>query len=200
MKHLIICIVTISLLVSCGNGDHKKIVIMSKGTADVNLNDKVITAKDGSGHEEKTIDVMEKEVSFKLNAPAGEATVNMTENGYYVVNVKNDTIIGSYQEYSAPKTTQTQYTQDDIKHKIDSLNQLVENKSISAANRNFYILPNTAAKITNNLDAIIVGPYHRMTSAAKIDGKDPEVYRFFSIKEIRETIAKLTELTIPVKK
>jgi hypothetical protein len=35
-----------------------------------------------------------------------------------------------------------------------------------------------------------------MRSAEKKDGEDPEVYRFYSIKEIRETIAKLQALTV----
>jgi hypothetical protein len=35
-----------------------------------------------------------------------------------------------------------------------------------------------------------------MRSAAKINGKDPEVYRFYSIKEVRETVGKLEALTV----
>jgi len=35
-----------------------------------------------------------------------------------------------------------------------------------------------------------------MRSAEKVDGKDPEIYRFYSIKEIREMIAKLQALTV----
>jgi hypothetical protein len=36
-----------------------------------------------------------------------------------------------------------------------------------------------------------------MRSAEKVDGQAPEVYRFYSIREIRETIGKLEELTKP---
>ena len=86
-------------------------------------------------------------------------------------------------------------TQEDLKHDIDSLEQLTEGKNISAANRNFYILPKTTVKISDNLDAFVVGPFHRMTSIEKVDGKLPEVYRFYSIQEVRETIEKLTALT-----
>ena len=35
-----------------------------------------------------------------------------------------------------------------------------------------------------------------MTSIEKEEGKEPEVYRFFTANEIRETIAKLQKLTI----
>jgi hypothetical protein len=39
-----------------------------------------------------------------------------------------------------------------------------------------------------------------MTSAASKNGEAPEVYRFYSIREIRETIGKLEDLTRPIKK
>jgi hypothetical protein len=137
-------------------------------------------------------------VILQLDAPAGKTSIELKEKGLYILNVKNDTIIGSYQNYTAPALQKNIMTQDDLKLKIDSLQQLTTGKNISAANRNFFILPNQAAKITENVDAIIVGPYHQMRSAEKVDGKDPEVYRFYSIREIRETIGKLEALTKPV--
>jgi hypothetical protein len=39
-----------------------------------------------------------------------------------------------------------------------------------------------------------------MRSAEKVDGKDPEVYHFYSIKEIREKIAEMVALTVAEKK
>ena len=86
-------------------------------------------------------------------------------------------------------------TQEELKHGIDSLIQLTQGKNISAANRNFFVLPKTAVKISDNLDAFVVGPFHRMTSVEKDGDKVPEVYRFYSIQEIREIIDQLTALT-----
>lgn len=85
---------------------------------------------------------------------------------------------------------------ESLVQKIDSLQQLSQGKNVSAANRNFFILPNQATFITANAQAQVVGPYHQMRSAEKIDGKDPEIYRFYSIKEIREMITKLQALTV----
>ena len=82
---------------------------------------------------------------------------------------------------------------------LDSLQLLSEGKNVSEKNRNFFILPNQAVKITENTKAMIVGPYHHMTSAETVDGKAPEVYQFYSIKEIREMILKLQVLTTPKK-
>jgi hypothetical protein len=191
MKQLITTIVICIFLVACG-GD-KKIVVLSKGPAEINTDLKTIKAGEGAGHEEKEAMVSGDKIVFKLSTPAGEATVQLLQNGLYIVNVKNDTIIGSYQNYSAPHE-QKVMTQDYLKKQIDSLQLLSEGKNVTPANRNFYILPNHAAWVTNNLQALIVGPYHKMTSAETVDGKSPEVYRFYSIKEIRETIEKLEVL------
>jgi hypothetical protein len=87
-------------------------------------------------------------------------------------------------------------TQEMIKKSIDSLVALIEGKNVSAANRNYFILPFTAAKITNNMNAVIIAPFHNITTLEKDGDKDPEVYRFFSIKEIREKIEKQKAMTI----
>jgi hypothetical protein len=174
-------------------------VVMSKGPAVINTDAKTITAKEGAGHEEKEITLGGGKMVFKLNTPAGEAVVELLENGLYIVNVKNDTIIGSFVKYGDPKKAQTSVTQEELKKQTDSLQLLLEGKNVSEANRNFFILPNTAKKITDNTKAMIVGPYHRMTSAETVDGKAPDVYRFYSIREIREMIVKLQVLTAPKK-
>lgn len=197
MKHLIACFAAIVLLVSCSD---KKMVVMSKGPAEVNTDTKTIKAGDEAGHELKEITLGGGKMVFKLTTPAGEATVELLENGLYVVNVKNDTIIGSYVKYSDPRLAQNSISQEALRKQIDSLHLLSEGRNVSEANRNFFILPNKAVKISNNTQSMIVGPYHRMTSAEKIDGKNPEVYRFYSIKEIREMIVKLEALTVPEKK
>lgn len=111
------------------------------------------------------------------------------------MNVKNDTIIGSQVNYSDPQLSNQVITQEALRVKIDSLHNLVNNKNVGKATRNFYILPNSAVHLTDNFDAIVVGPFHQMRSAESKDGKAPEVYRFYSIKEIRETIAKLEGMT-----
>ena len=192
----IIALCSVALLLLACSSPGKKIVVMSKGTAEINTAAKTIKATDGAGHEEKTALISGDKVSLQIAAPAGEATVELTENGLYIINVKKDTIIGSYQKYSDPKVAQNVITQESLKQKIDSLQLLSEGKNVSEANRNFFILPNQAIRITGNTEALIVGPYHQMRSAEKIDGKDPEVYRFYSIKEIREMISKLRILTI----
>jgi hypothetical protein len=179
MKQLTFSLLALTLLASCSSSI-KRVYVLSKGPATVDEAAKTISAKDGTGHEEKVVNY----------------TVTLTDKGLYVLNVKNDTIIGALQNYTAPKLQQNLLTQEDLKVKIDSLQQLVAGKIVSKE-KNFFILPNQVVKITDNLEAIIVTPYHQMRSAEKVDGQAPEVYRFYSIREIRETIGKLEELTKP---
>ena len=196
MKKIFYLFATIHVLTSCSE---KKLIVMSKGPAEINTNTKIIKATDGTAHEEKVVTVTGDKVVFKLSTPAGEATVELLENGLYVVNVKNDTIIGSYQNYGDPKLSQNVVTQINLKRRIDSLQLLVEGKNVSKENRNFFILPNKAEKITENTESMVVGPYHRMRSVEKVNGKAPEVYRFYSIKEIRAMIVKMQSLTVAPK-
>jgi hypothetical protein len=194
MKNIAALLFATVLLASCA-GNNKRIIVMSKGPAVYDEATKTITAKDGRGHEEKIINISSAEVALKLNGPTGEASVNFKENGLYIINIKNDTIIGTKQHYVNPKLQNYMMSQDELKVRIDSLYQLTEAKNMSAATHRFFILPNQAVKITDNLEAIIVGPFHQMTTAAKVDGVEPEVYRFYSIREIRETIIKLEGFT-----
>jgi hypothetical protein len=198
MKKLIALFAVSIALFAC-NDSAKKVIVMSKGEADINTSAKTITAKDGAGRNEKMFVLGSGDYSFKLSTPAGEATVQMKENGLYVINVMNDTIIGSYQKYSDPSKTIPVMSQVELKHRIDSLQQLMEGRNVSEANKNFFILPKYAAHITSNTEAEVVGPYHQMRSAAKVDGKEPEIYRFWSIKEIREIVTKLQVLATPKK-
>ncbi len=195
MKNITVCLSLVVLLAACSNNT-KKIIVYSRGNAVIDKDAATITVNEGgSGHEEQTIEYNTPDkISLHIKSPAGETTASIPEKGYYILNAKNDTIIGSYQPYTAPKSQANVLSQETIKQKIDSLQLLMQGKNVSAAKRNYFILPNQAVKITNNTDAFIVGPYHQMTSIAKEGGKEPEVYRFYSLKEIRELIAKLQGL------
>ncbi|CAN5794381.1 hypothetical protein BH10BAC2_BH10BAC2_30110 [soil metagenome] len=183
-------------LTACSSGSEKLIVYTNNG-ATIDEAAKVITIKDTFGHNEKNITFSGGDkTALKVKMLSGEQSIDIAGAGYYIVNVKaRDTIIGGFQKYSTPEEANRVMTQEELAHNIDSLKQMIVGANTNAANKTFFIPPYTAAKITDNEDAFIVGPYHRMTSIEKTGNKDPEVYRFFSIKEVRETIGKLEKLT-----
>lgn len=195
MKNWVSLLLAGSLFASCSN---HKLVVMSKGEAKINAEAGTIVSTDGAGHTEQS--VATGTTHWTIESPAGKGSFDLSEKGLYVVNAKSDTIIGSYQNYVAAEKAGQVISQEMVAQKLDSLKQLAEGKNVSVANRNFYILPNQAVWVTKNVAAEIVGPYHKMTSANSNNGEAPEVYRFYSIKEIRETISKLEVLTAPVKK
>jgi hypothetical protein len=185
MKRLTVCFTTLVLLASC-SGVNKKVVVFSKGDAKVNEDAKTIEVDDGAGHEMK--DVIFDGSELKLITPRGNASVNITGNGLFVLNAQKDTLVGSFISYG--ENAIKKFTQEDIIKQIDSLKLLTQGKNVSAEKRNFYILPNTAAKVTDNVDAIIVAPFHNMKSVEAVDGKAPEVYRFYTTQEVRDNIEK----------
>lgn len=172
----------------------RNIVVYSNNEGTVDKDAKTITQKETSGHVENEISYSSA-VSIVLKGPGGEKTFDIQEPGYYVINAKaNDTIIGGYQKFSAASEAKTTFTQEDIQRSVDSLKNLLAGNTVSGNNPTFFILPYTDQKITSNTDATIVGPYHKISSVESKDGKEPEVYRFYSIKEIRETVDNLEKL------
>ena len=188
------------LLASCSNSV-KKIVIFGRGSIDVNPNAKTITVQDDGPAVDYTTEFrLPSALNLTIKKTSGDVPVTVAANGLYLVNAKKDTVIGSYQNYDAKRAAGKQISQDELKGMIDSLIQLTKNQNVSAANRNFFVLPFTAVKITDNADATIIPPFKQMPLVEQSGNKIPEVYRFYNISEIRETIAKLQELTVPQKK
>lgn len=175
-------------------------MVLNRGTAKIDIESKTVTIKDGAGSEENEMlyNTSEK-ITIKVMKDGKETTANIDENGYYILNTKKDTIVGSFLKFSEQKELSDTFlfTQDVIKKSIDSLIALTQGKNISAANRNFFIPPNTAVKITSNVNATIIAPFHNMRSIEKDGDKEPEVYRFFTNTEMREKIAKQVLLTKP---
>lgn len=195
------CLVAFAaILFTACSSNEKKIMVISKGKATIDVTGKTIAVKDGAGSEEAEMlyNTADK-VVLKVKSEDKEVAIDIPENGYYILNTKNDTLIGSYQNYTeagSPTDTSKMITQEMIQKSIDSLIALTKGKNVSTANKNYYVLPFTAVKVTNNVNAFIVGPFHNITTIEKDGDKMPEVYRFFSIKEIREKIEKQKAMTV----
>jgi len=183
------------LMVAC-SGSQKKVLVLSHNSPQIDEANNTVICKADKGHEEKELDMSAE--SLKVSTLAGDATLSMPGKGYYIVNLKNnDTIIGSYVLFTTADQAHSRLTQAELKQKIDSLQQLAQGKNVSAANRNYFIPPNTAVKITDNIDALVFAPFHPIAGVQPTsDGKAPEVYQFYTASEFRELIANLQKLTI----
>ena len=78
-----------------------------------------------------------------------------------------------------------------VKKTVDSLAQLTTGSNVNAANKNYFLLPNKIIKVTTTTNAKIYGPYTTIPSGFDATTV-PELYKFYTNKEIREIMDKLT--------
>lgn len=180
-------------LTAC-KGHSKKILVYASSKIEADNTSTNITVSEGTTHHEQELNfTVGDPVTLNITSPTGKLTLQATDDGLYIANLKNDTVIGSAQHIGADNGD-ARITQEALKQKLDSLQQLVANQNISAANKNYFLLPNTIAKITTETRAKIFGPYTTIPGSFDA-GSVPEIYKFYSIKEIREIIAKLNAMT-----
>ena len=176
--------------VSCG-GDSKQLLIMASGTFEVS--DNTIKLEPGTRHNEQTITLD----SDKIKVESGDGTKEISVNeggGLYILNLKTDTIVGSYQRIGE-YTGSEKITQEDLRNRIDSLDQLTKGLNVKKEKRNFFIPPYQVAKISENSKAEVVGPYLKMPESFK-PGKEYEMYKFYTNKEVYEIIGKLRPMAV----
>jgi hypothetical protein len=180
---------------ACKSHD-KKILLYASGNIQTDNSHTNITVADGTTHHEQELDFPGSEpVTLNVQSPQGKFSLNAAEDGLYIANLKNDTVIGSYQHVGADNGGAT-ISQDAAKQKLDSLQKLLLGQNVSDANRNYFILPGKIAKITTELKAKVFGPYTTIPGAFDA-GSVPEIYKFYSIKEVREIVTNLAKMTGP---
>jgi hypothetical protein len=127
-----------------------------------------------------------------VNTPSGSVDYPVPDAGLYILNVKTDTLIGSYQRIGTDNS-QTVISQENLKTRIDSLNQLMVGTNANATNRNFFIPPNQILKVTANSEAQIIGPYKKV-AGSMAGGTEHEIDQFYASKEMHEIVNKLSKM------
>jgi hypothetical protein len=177
-------------LSSCSEAG-KEVLVMGSGTLTPGENS--VTIEPGSRHNESKIRVTGDKIT--VNGFEGVKEVSIPEPGLYVLNLKKDTLVGSYQRV-VEGSGETRITQEVLRARVDSLNQLMVGTNVNATNRNFFLPPGQVAKISTNTDAQVIGPYLKMPTTFE-GGKDHEIYKFSTNKEINETIQKIRPVMNP---
>jgi len=180
-------------MASCGT-HQKKILIYLRGDIKLDDSKKNITVSEGTTHQENELDFSGSDpVKLNVQSPSGNFTLEATEDGLYIANLKNDTVVGSYQHVGA--TNSNRISQEQLVKQLDSLQQLITGQNISAANKNYFIPPGKISKINSSGTTKIFGPYTSIPSSFDA-GSVSEIYKFYTNKEMREIIDKLTPMTI----
>jgi hypothetical protein len=185
MKNYIVFLSIISLCFYSCNGGGKKVVVMASGTIKAEGN--TITLQPGTTHNEQTI--VPSGDKLTVNAPSGNKEFDVKEAGLYLLNLKKDTIAGSYQK-TGTDNSQIVITQENLWERVDSLTMLMKGQGVSEAKRNYSIPPMSIAKITKNTEAEIIGPYRKIPGSFD-PSKEHEVYKFFTNKELSDIIEKV---------
>ena len=146
-----------------------------------------ITLQPGTTHNEQTISPSGDKIT--VNAPSGNKEFDVKEAGLYLLNLKKDTLAGSYQK-TGTDNSQIVITEENLWQRVDSLTMLMKGQGVSEAKRNYSIPPMSIAKITNNTEAEIIGPYRKLPGSLD-PSKEHEVYKFFTNKEISDIIEKV---------
>jgi hypothetical protein len=193
MKKISGFLLTATLFLSACTSHQKKILIYASSKIGVDESQKNITVQDGTTQVEKELNFNSSgPVVLNITGPRGSFTLEATDDGLFLANLGNDTIVGSMQHTGEVK--QTRITQDQLKFQLDSLNKLVKGENISAIAKNYFIVPGKMEKITQFTKAKIFGPFTPVPSAFDA-GSVPEVYKFYSISEVNDIISKLTEMS-----
>jgi hypothetical protein len=190
-KIKIISTIAIFILATSCASHSKKILVYASNDIQVDESQKNITVTEGTTHNEKVLEFSgSNPVTLNVQSPAGKFTLQATDDGLYIANLKPDTVVGSYQHIGAGNTT-GKISSEELDAKIDSLRKLIADSNVSVANRNYFIKPNTIAKITDKTDAKIFGPFTSIPMGFDASSV-PEIYKFYAIKEEREILEKLT--------
>lgn len=197
-KLLFIALCSVLMSIACSTPSvTKKVLIVGRGK--ITAKDNKVTMTDGAGYAEETVEINEdKPVAWNVTTPSGTTTINIPEGkGFYLLNLKTDTIVGSQQNLGSDLGGRTM-TQEELKVKIDSLVQLTTGTNVSAASHNYFIIPNQLTKVSTNTNARIFGPFTKIPGSleADKDGKAPEVYKFYTNTEMRDLIVRLKKNTI----
>jgi hypothetical protein len=182
-------------LAAC-KGHQKKVIVYAGSDIQVDNTKTNITVGEGSSLRQQDLDFSGGDpVTLNAQTPSGKVSLEVAEDGLYIANLKNDTIIGSYQR-TGTEAGDSRITQEMLKQKYDSVQKLVRGENVSAANRNFFILPNHIQKVSANAAAKVFGPYTTIPSAFDAS-QTPEIYKFYSVKELHDVISKMSVMMGP---
>jgi hypothetical protein len=181
---------------SACKGHQKKVLVYASDRMTVDNNQQHITVANGDGttHHEQELDFTSGDpVTLNVETPQGKYAITIPEDGLYVANIKNDTVVGSKQ-HIGPEGGESKITQDALKQKLDSLQKLVLDQNVSEANQNFFIIPGKAARLTTEVNAKVFGPFTTIPGSFDA-GSVPAIYKFYSMREMRKIVANLQKMT-----
>lgn len=206
MRPTLTSLLITALFAACTPMTPKKVMVFSRGDVEANTQERTLQMPrpGATNHGELAFQFYEESnVELSLNGAAAlglPEKVTIEKDGLNVLNLKPaDTLVGHQVQYKTAGTQKTRYAQADMAAAIDSLQQiLLLNQQGRFANL-FYLKPGQVQHISGSDKAQLIGPFHRLNAMESVDGKMPEVYRFYTLSEVREALANIQKLGSPAK-
>src|SRR5580658_3121835 len=93
---------TILVSLSACKSHEKKILVYASSDIQVDDSKQHITVSEGTTHHEQELDFSTgSPVTLDVQSPLGKVSVTATDDGLYILNLKTDTVIGSYRHVGA---------------------------------------------------------------------------------------------------
>jgi DNA-binding beta-propeller fold protein YncE len=173
---------------------HKKVVVYADSDIQIDNSNNNITVTDGTTFTVKELEFSSgSAVDLNVQWPKGKIVLTTSpDDGLSIANLTADTIVGSYQHVGVDNG-QIKLTTDQLKYAVDSLYQLTGGLNIAPRNKNYFIPPGKVVRITDNVKAKIFPPYTKIPGGFDAT-ETPEVYKFYTNREVREIIERLTKM------
>ena|SRR5438105_3619795 len=189
---LSVTMAAILLFAACSHGIQKKIFVMSSGKIQVDNNTNTITFEPGTQHNEAEITLSDKDKTVTVKTTAGDKNYDVPENGLYLLNLKSDTLLGNVVNFGSGGVP-TSISNEQLQHILDSTQQFINGQNASDERKTYFIVPGSVKKLTSNVSAQVINPYKNIPYKVEADknGNPPEIYKFFTIKQKRESLGEL---------
>jgi hypothetical protein len=187
------CIIIIAFTACSGGNNGKRIVVMASGK--LTVTDKTIKLEPSMSHNEQELVFKDDKLTLTIENTGGPGkTFDLTDNGVYVLNLQKDTITGGMVNYGTSGRPGS-ITAEQLDRIIDSTQQLLLGANASDAKGTYFLPPFTIKKVSDKLNTKIIGSFKGIPYSNDVDdsGKVPDVIKFFSNKDKRETLHDLME-------
>ena len=181
------------------NKNEKRVMIMASGK--ITVTDKTVEVDPSLTHNEQSVIFTDDKVALTVKSTAGTSkNFDLTENGVYLLNLQTDTLIGGLVNYGSIGMPGS-ISAEEMDHIIDSTQKLMQGLNASDAKGPFFIPPFNLKKVSAKSNTKIVGSFKGIPykNEPDNDGNLPDVIKFFSVKQKRETLKDLMEQRAKIK-
>jgi hypothetical protein len=192
MKKIYGLLIALAFVFTACTSHQKKILVYANSDIVVDESQKNITVQDGNTQVEKELTFSGSDpVILNIKGPQGNYTLEAKEDGYFIANLKKDTVVGSLQHIGT--SSHSRITQEELKVQLDSLNKLIRGTNVSAEAKNYFIPSGKIDKISSQTRVKVFGPYTSIPTDFDVASVQ-EIYKFYNLSEVEKIIGRLTEM------